>query len=58
MPLLTTELGFNQWYAENLPEEIRVQLQEHLALISQGVRKLEISPEEAQYFLPMGYNTK
>ena len=57
MPLLTTELGFNQWYAENLPEEIRVQLQEHLALISQGVRKLEISPEEAQYFLPMGYNT-
>ncbi len=56
MPLVTTELGFNRWYAENLPEEIRVGLQKHLASISQVVGELEVSPEEAQYFLPMGYN--
>lgn len=57
MPLLTDEIGFNEWYVENLPKETRNNLQEHLNMINQNTRKLNISPTEAQYFLPMGYNT-
>ncbi len=57
MPLLTTELGFNQWYTENLPQEVMEQLPKHLEKISQGTQELNLSPEETQYFLPMGYNT-
>ncbi len=57
MPLLTTELGFNQWYLKNLPEEIVTKLPEHFEKIDDGIRKLGVSREEAQYFIPMGYNT-
>lgn len=57
MPLLTAELGFNEWYAGNFPTEVREKLPEHLESINQGIKSLGVSPEEAQYFLPMGYNT-
>jgi thymidylate synthase ThyX len=57
MPLLTSELGFNKWYSENLPIEIRERLPEHLENINSGISELGVSREEAQYFLPMGYNT-
>lgn len=57
MPLLTTDFGFNQWYLENLPAEIRDKLPEHLDRIKEGIKGLGISREEAQYFIPMGYNT-
>lgn len=56
MPLLTAELRFNQWYVENLPREIRDKLLEHLESINKAITELSLSPEEAQYFLPMGYN--
>ncbi len=57
MPLLTADLGFNQWYVENLPETIRKKLPKHLEKINQKIANLGVSKEEAQYFLPMGYNT-
>lgn len=57
MPLLTSELGFNNWYIENLPEKISLRLPGHLDRINECVLGLGISREEAQYFLPMGYNT-
>jgi len=57
MPLLTAELGFNQWYLENFPLEVREKLSAHLDLINREIKELEVTPEEAQYFLPMGYNT-
>ena len=57
MPLLTSDLGFNQWYIESFPEEISKRLPEHLENVNKGIRKMGISPEEAQYFTPMGYNT-
>ena len=56
MPLLTTDFGFNQWYLENLPREIKDKLPAHLDRIESGINKLGISREEAQYFIPMGYN--
>ncbi len=57
MPLLTTQLGFNQWYLDSLPEQIRDAVPGHLAEIERAVSRWGISPEKAQYFLPMGYNT-
>ena len=57
MPLLTADLGFNQWYLGNLPIEVREKLSAHLDLINREIKELEVTPEEAQYFLPMGYNT-
>ena len=57
MPLLTTELGFHQWYTDNLPEEIRDKLPQHLDLINREIDRLNISKESAQYFVPMGYIT-
>ena len=57
MPLLTTELGFNQWYLNNLPSEVVDRLPYHLESINEGIKNLKVSREVAQYFLPMGYNT-
>jgi thymidylate synthase ThyX len=56
MPLLTTELGFNKWYPDNFPQEVREKLPEHLNEVNERIKELNISPEEAQYFIPMGYN--
>ena len=57
MPLLTTELGFNHWYVENLAPTIKGRLENHLETIEERVRSMGVSPETAQYFYPMGYNT-
>jgi len=57
MPLLTSELGFNQWYADSLPEIVRDKLTGHLEMINNAIDDLEISKELRQYFIPIGYNT-
>lgn len=57
MPLLTTEIGFNQWYLDNLPEEQGERALEFLGSLENGLRDLGLSPEDSQYFVPMGYNT-
>lgn len=57
MPLLTTELGFNEWYVNNLPEGVRERLPEHLVNVDREINKFGLSPEENQYFVPMGFNT-
>jgi thymidylate synthase ThyX len=56
MPMLTSSLGFNQWYVENLPAEVKGKLSEHLDQVNYRIGALNTSKEEAQYFLPMGYN--
>lgn len=57
LPLLTLDLGFNQWYRDNLPEAVRDKLPDHLNLIAHTIDKLQIPPELRQYFIPIGYNT-
>lgn len=57
MPLLTRELGFNNWYTENLAPEVRDRLQTHLEDVGKRIESLRVSPTEAQYFTPIGYNT-
>jgi len=56
MPLLTTELGFNSWYLEQLPEDLR---QEAVSLIAEqtiAIAALEATPEIRQYYIAIGFN--
>ena len=56
MPLLTSELGFNEWYLEELTEELRDQAIALLAEQADTVDDLTDEPTLRQYYLPMGYN--
>lgn len=57
MPLLTTELGFENWYLDELPDEIRSKALALLQNQEKDIASLSISPEEKQYYIAMGYNT-
>lgn len=56
MPLVTMDLGFNEWYLESLPEDIREIAKEHLEEVQKRIEKLNLSKEVAQYYIPMGFN--
>ncbi|MEK7203388.1 MAG: FAD-dependent thymidylate synthase, partial [Patescibacteria group bacterium] len=56
IPLLTTELDFNQWYLEQLPEDIK---NKALTLIEQqkkAIKNLNTTAEISQYYTPLGFN--
>lgn len=55
MPLLTMELGFGKWYMQELPEEVRKNAESFLKTQEEKINKLEISKEEKQYYIAMGY---
>jgi thymidylate synthase ThyX len=57
MPLLTLNLGFEGWYLEELPLEIKMKLQLLLQEQEADIRSLNAAPETAQYYIAMGYNT-
>ncbi len=57
MPLLTTELGFNDWYLSELSAELQQEARELLAAQEAAIAALDLSPEERQYYTGMGYNT-
>ena len=56
MPLLTTELGFNQWYLEQLPEDIKSQALVLIEQQIQAVKNLKATPEISQYYISLGFN--
>lgn len=60
MPLLTTEYGFNQWYLDEMSEEVREKAVELIARQCERIRVLKetggISDEDLQYLIPMGFN--
>ena len=55
MPLLSTKWGFNEWYLDQLPEDLRSQAVDLL-----GEQELEIAtlgdPIDTQHYVAMGYN--
>ena len=55
MPLLTTDIGFENWYLDELPIEIRKKAEELLKTQVEKINQLKISKEEKQYYIPMGY---
>ena len=56
MPLLTTEIGFEKWYIEELPEELKSKAEEFLKKQEGKIKNLKVSKEEKQYYISMGYN--
>jgi len=55
MPLLTNEIGFEEWYLKELPEEIKIKANTFLTNQRNKINKLKISKEDKQYYIPMGY---
>ena len=57
MPLLTTELGFEEWYLSEVPEIVRQKAIPFLKAQEEKINSLKISKEERQYYIAMGYKT-
>lgn len=55
MPLLTTELGFEEWYLNEVPENVKEKALTFLKDQKEKIDNLEISKEEKQYYIGMGY---
>lgn len=55
MPLLTSEIGFENWYLEQLPKSVREEAKRLLIEQKKDTENLNLSLEETQYYLPMGY---
>jgi len=56
MPLLTTNLGFNNWYLEELPETLRLEAEKLIKEQIDHLNKLKASVEIKQYYIAMGFN--
>lgn len=56
MPLLTMDIGFEKWYILELPEELKNKAISFLKEQEEKINKLNISKEERQYYIAMGYN--
>ncbi len=56
MPLATTHFGFNQWYLDQLPTEMRTQAAELIKKQSDRIEQLPTNPETKQYYVSLGFN--
>ncbi|MFH1207901.1 MAG: FAD-dependent thymidylate synthase [Patescibacteria group bacterium] len=56
MPLLTSSLGFNPWYLEQLPEDMRTQADKLITEQKIAIDALSCPPEIKQYYLAIGFN--
>lgn len=56
MPLLTRNHGFNDWYLNSFPEDLKEKTIEFIKLQEEKIKKLNISKEVEQYYTAMGYN--
>lgn len=56
MPLLTTDLGFNSWYLNQLPEKLRLEAESFLAKLKDELTSLKQDPAILQYYIPIGYD--
>ncbi len=58
LPLLTTSFGFESWYLEQIPEQYREYVIKTLSVITERINQLDCTPEERQYYIPMGYRVQ
>jgi len=56
MPLLTRTHGFNDWYLNSLPIDLKIKAQEFIMLQEKAIEKLGVSKEIEQYYTAIGYN--
>lgn len=57
MPLLTTELGFGEWYLEEIPQAVKERAVVFLKEQEEKIKALNTTKEIAQYYIGMGYKT-
>tara|TARA_B100000745_G_scaffold300606_1_gene255904 strand:- start:5219 stop:6583 length:1365 start_codon:yes stop_codon:yes gene_type:complete len=55
MPLLTTEIGFEDWYLSELPEDLREKAEKLLFSLEKRLGSWGLTREMQQYYIPMGY---
>lgn len=55
IPLLTTKLGFHQWYLDQLPEELRLKAVALINKQTQAIDQLPTTPEIKQYYTALGF---
>ncbi len=55
MPLLTMNLGFENWYLSELPKNLRKNAEKLLREQKKKINSLQLGKEEKQYLIPMGY---
>ncbi len=58
MPLLTLSHGFGEWYLEEMPTDLRTQAEEIIREQTEKTTALRLSPEDAQYYIAMGFKTQ
>ncbi|MDR0957110.1 MAG: FAD-dependent thymidylate synthase [Candidatus Nomurabacteria bacterium] len=56
MPLLTTELGFNDWYLSQLPDDVKKEALDLIKKQTVAIAKLKCTDAEQQYYVAMGFN--
>lgn len=56
MPLLSTKYGFNEWYLEQLPADLKKEAETLIKEQSKSIKALRASKEETQYYIAMGFN--
>lgn len=56
MPLLTTKFGFQQWYLDQLPDDVRKAGEKLIKDQMKAIKALKASPEVTQYYVAMGFN--
>jgi len=55
MPLLTTNFGFESWYLEQLPSDVRTEAINLINEQKKAIEKLAATPEIKQYYIAMGF---
>jgi thymidylate synthase ThyX len=55
MPLLNLKYGFNKWYLEELPQELKKQAKQFLQTQTKLIKELIVDKFDRQYYIPMGY---
>ena len=56
MPLLTTKIGFHEWYLEQLPDDLKEKANNLIASQIELIEQLECNPEIKQYYIAIGFN--
>ena len=56
MPLVTTSCGFNDWYLNQLPDDLRLQAFDLIKKQSVAIETLPTTVEIKQYYVAMGFN--
>jgi thymidylate synthase ThyX len=55
MPLLNRKHGFNEWYLNSLPNNLKEKAEKFIKSQEEKIEKLNVSEEEKQYYTAMGY---